>query len=92
MDLVDFKTQTRRISLFCHFFFSCINTVYSLFYRMHTKKVNVLIQFFGYSLQGDCCYREDMSRRQSRRKEATRKKEKENEEAEMKKEKKKTRV
>ena len=38
MDLADFKTQTRRISLFCHFFFSCINTVYSLFYGMHTEK------------------------------------------------------
>ena len=49
MDLVDFKTQTRKISLFCHFLFSCINTVYSLFYGMHTEKVNGLIQFFGYS-------------------------------------------
>ena len=27
----------------------------------------------GYSLQGDCCYREDISRRQSKRKEAARK-------------------
>ena len=43
--LVVFKTQTRRISLCRHFFFSCINTVYSLSYRMHTEKVNGLIQF-----------------------------------------------
>ena len=49
MNLADFKTQTRRISLFCHFFFSCINTVYSLFYGMHMEKVNGLIQFCGYS-------------------------------------------
>ena len=54
MDLAAFKTQTRRISLFCHFFFSCINTVYSLFYGMHMEKVNGLIHFsFGYSQQGD---------------------------------------
>ena len=46
MDLADFKTQTRMISLFCHFF-SCINTVYSLFYIIHTEKVNGLIHFFG---------------------------------------------
>ena len=46
MDLADFKTQTRRISVCCHFFFSCINTVYSLFYRINTEKVNGLIQFF----------------------------------------------
>ena len=72
MDLADFKTQTCMISLFCHFFFSCINTVYSLFYRMHMEKVNGLIHFsFGYSQQGDWCCREYMSRRQSRRKEAT---------------------
>ena len=43
--LAVFKTQTRRISLCHHFFFSCINTVYSLSYRMHTEKVNGLIYF-----------------------------------------------
>ena len=43
--LAVFKTQTRRIYLCRHFFFSCINTVYSLSYRMHTEKVNGLIQF-----------------------------------------------
>ena len=40
-----FKTQTRRISLCRHFFFSCINIVYSLSSKMHTEKVNGLIQF-----------------------------------------------
>ena len=43
--LAVFKTQTCRISLCHHFFFSCINTVYSLPYRMHTDKVNGLIHF-----------------------------------------------
>ena len=28
------------------FFFSCIDTVYSLFFRMHMEEVNKLIQFF----------------------------------------------
>ena len=80
------------------FFFSCINIFDSSIYKMY-----VLIQFVllcqmlsdlrtGYSRQGDCCCREDMSRRQSRRKEVARNKEKENEEAKMKKEKKKLRV
>ena len=43
--LAVFKTQTRKISLCCHFFFSCINTVYSLSYKMHIEKVNGLIRF-----------------------------------------------
>ena len=43
--LAVFKTQTCTISLCRHFLFSCINTVYSLSYRMHTEKVNGLIQF-----------------------------------------------
>ena len=45
MILAVFKTQTRRIYLCRHFFFSCINTVYSLSCRIHTEKVNGLIQF-----------------------------------------------
>ena len=45
MVLAVFKTQTRRISLCRHFFFSCIDTMYSLSYRMHTEKINGLIQF-----------------------------------------------
>ena len=49
MDLVDFNRQTHKSSLFCHSFFSCINAVHSLFYGMHTEKVNGLIQLFGYS-------------------------------------------
>ena len=53
--------------------------------------MHVLIQFVllfqmlsdlrtGYSLQGDCCCREDISRRQSKRKEAARKEDEEKEE------------
>ena len=78
MDLEDFKTWTCRICLPCHFFFSCINAVYSLFYRMHIEEVNRLIQFFIILVkakwskdmlclwQGDCC-KEDMSKRQKQK-------------------------
>ena len=45
VDLEDFKTQTCRISLPCYSFFSYINIVYSLFYRMHMEEVNRLLQF-----------------------------------------------
>ena len=45
MDLEDFKTQLQDFLLPCHFF-SCINTLYSLFVRMHMEEVNRLIQFF----------------------------------------------
>ena len=55
-------------------FLTCINIFYSSLYKMY-----VLIHFVllcqtlsdirtGYSWQGDCCCREDASRRQSRRK------------------------
>ena len=46
MDLEDFKTQLAGVALPCHFFFSCINAMYSLFLRMHMEEVNRLIQFF----------------------------------------------
>ena len=41
-----FRDITYRIffPLSCFLFFSCINTVYSLFYRMHMEEVNRLIQ------------------------------------------------
>ena len=41
-----FKHKLAGFSLPCHSFCSCINTVYSLFYRMHMKELNRLIQFF----------------------------------------------
>ena len=53
---------------------------------MHMEEVNRLIQFLLCLGQGDCCYKEDISKRQSRRelaKEWNRRKKKE--EAEMKK-------
>ena len=59
--------------------------MYTLFYRMHMEEVNRLIQFFVIG-QGDCCCKEDISKRQSRREwaeEWNRRKKKE--EAEMKK-------
>ena len=94
VDLEDFQAQLAGFSLPYLFMFKFF---YSSFHRMH-----VLIQFVllcqmlsdlrtGYSWQGDCCCREDMSRRQSRRKEVARKEEKENAEVEMRKEKNKVR-
>ena len=46
MDLEDFKTQLAGVSFALSFFFSCINTLYSLFLRMHMEEVNRLIPFF----------------------------------------------
>ena len=45
MDLEDFKTQLAGVSFALSFFFSCINTLYSLFLRMNMEEVNRLIQF-----------------------------------------------
>ena len=46
MDLRGFKTQPAGFSFSLSFFSSCINTLYSLFFRMHMEEVNRLIQFF----------------------------------------------
>ena len=46
MDLENFKSQLVVFSFALSFFFSCINTLYSLFLRMHMEEVNRLIQFF----------------------------------------------
>ena len=62
----DFQTQLAGFSLPYHAFLSCINTVYTLFYKMHMEEVNRLIQFIVIG-QVDCCCKEDISKRQSRR-------------------------